>query len=537
MARFAIVLWWGLLAGGCTQTQTVAPGDDLAGAQRDFSTANDLASGADLSTGGGDLSTGGADLAGVDLSGAGGNDLAGVDLSGAGGNDLAGVDLSGSGNDLSGGATDLAGGADLRPTSDMAGGCGGPTSQPTIGYTTGTFTSNSALTFAIPTGYHVRGTLTLATLPAGASLDATDSFAIFVDSATGEEFDGTVTAAGANAVSYDAIVPPGTWDFNWGFTVRYAGSAFLGRQAVISNVNVCGDRTLDVAVPSFGAVTVATVNVSNLDNFGTSPSGSLDAIVEMHDAAQAFFAEGSQLAIASGTTTAQITMPLPMSQAMTPFVLGRVTGYDTAPGAGYFQTRVAFPAGIGGQTTYTLAIPTMAQLAGSLTASTDIDSGYFAGFNCFSPANDIYAEFTSIYYQTTFSAPYRPGGSCKPYTAAPIKVATTATNENSDGLLDLPSPNNVSPLSIVAGTNTIAAASVPAVSGVPITVLGTLTDAAGNPLASYTVSARSSSLTPAAFVNNRFRAEGGAPFGAVTDASGNFKLHLIPGNYSLVANP
>ena len=530
LSRWAIVLWCGVIGAACSGTQTVLPdggGADLAqGARSDLATGgDDLASvGADLSTGGGDLSTVGADLAGTS------RDLAGEDLS------AAASDMTAAASDMTGASSDLKTNTDLTSApQDLAPGCGATTAQPTVGYTNGTFTSNSVLTFAVAAGYHARGTLTLPTLPAGSSLDAVDCFAIFVDTTSGARFDATVTASSANAVSYDAVLPACTYDFNWGFTVKYVGSSFLGRQDIISNVVICGDHTQNVTVPSFGTVVVATVNVSALNNFGTSPSGSFDAIVEMHDAQQLYFAEGSQLAIPSATTTAAITMPLPMAVAMTPYVLGRVTGYDTAPGDGYFQTRVAFVPAIAGQTVYSLAIPTMGTISGSLGASADRDSGYYAAFNCFAPGNDIYGEFTSVYYLTSFSTPYRPGGSCAPYTAAPVIVSATAVNENSDGLLDLPDPNKATLINVVGGTNAVGAAGVPTIA--TVTVLGSLTDALGNPLPSYTVSARSSSLTPAAFANQRFRAEGGAPFGAVTDSSGNFKLHLIAGSYSLVANP
>jgi hypothetical protein len=543
-ARWAIVV--GLIASGCTSSNTQAP-------QKDFSTGGlvDLSTGGfDLSTGESDLSTGGSDLStSVKDSSTGANDLPGVDLAVGGGDlsttaDLSGLDLSLPTSDLSGAdlsttssGSDLAT-SDLSTLGDMTRvGCLAPTTaQPTIGYTVATFSSNSALTFAIPAGYHARGDITLPTLPAGASLDAADCFAIFFD-ASGAQFTGTITARGPNSVSYDAVLPANTYSFNWGFTVKYAGSAFLGRQDVITNVTICGDHTLNVTVPSFGDVTVATVNVASLNNFGTSPSGALDAIVEMHDAAQLYFAEGSQLNIPSATTTASINMPLPTSVAMTPYVLGRVTGFDTTPGAGYFQTRVAFVPGTAGQTTYTLTLPTLAQLSGSINASSDIDTGHYVAFSCSSPAADNYYEFSTIYYTSTFSTPYRSGGTCLPYSAVPVTVSTTAVNENPDGLLDFADPTTETQLNVVAGTNTIPAVTVPALAGVPVLVLGTLTDGSGAPLAGYTVSARSAVLQPAALGSDRFRLEGGVPFGALTDASGNFKLHLIPGLYSLVANP
>jgi hypothetical protein len=422
--------------------------------------------------------------------------------------DLAGLDLAG---------LDLAG-LDLAGTPP---GCGTTASQPVSWYQQANVALNASgpLPITIPDGVALRGTVSLPSLPAGATFNSgliqwTDPSGNYSKTET------VVPGTDGKSFSYSVVLAPGTYSMATRLTLQLPGVLYLSRYAA-DTATLCEVTTHDMPLPAVPPLSTVPVTVKNfVIDPPSDPAVPLTVIVYMENLAHTFIT-AVQASLSNGTATLSMQLP---SDTFVPAVLFGESDKVTAPQKSGYETVVSLPSAAPAAR-YDLTLPTLVKMTGSLTSTSGLTTtGNPASFQCLDTtgANDI--KETQLGDILAASPSYRvyarSGQSCLPTEVFLVQMgaATSSTSANSVVTL-LTFPQGDSPVTLSADTvNNLTLPSL----GAPIAIAGQLRDASGAGLPSRLVTAT------------------GAPANGLdavvvatvhSDASGNFTLNVPPGTY------
>jgi hypothetical protein len=404
------------------------------------------------------------------------------------------------------------------------------------------FTADTALNVQLPAGFKLSGPINLpsfTTIPFGL---------VQAVSTTGEIFT-TPPSGSFPSYSYSLIVPAGA--YNVRVCTIAAASGFSSTTSSVPaasetqlavtfalqtapSVVVAQDTTLPINVSPVTLHNV-TGTVGNLSALPVDPSSesvflALSSEQSRTQAAYEIGSDGSFAAqLADGTYTASI-------------IFGQ--GQDlTGDGIVDVVNQATILWGIGSATVngsdvsnVTLTVPDLATLSGTITQpnTTDFSTSIVSALDLQIPRNPAVAQcFPLAANAVTFGAAQSNGGYSMTiqketsYDVAASVPATDVATEN-PGYVSSPLPGT-NRMSFSQDQNTLDI-SVPAFPPV-VTLSGTVTDPTGASVSGATVTATTTGGLTAA-PNASFSAS------AITDASGNYSLHVLTGlNYTVVVEP
>jgi len=421
------------------------------------------------------------------------------------------------------------------------------------------FASSATLNVQVPDCALVHGTVTMSTLPAGASF-VQGTVAAYLksvsidggkpDSADAWSSDSVVQTA-PNQFAYAMALPSGTaYSMMYAFRVHFAsdgGNAPILQRIAYDTITPSGDTVHNVTADPFGAVTMANVTVGLGSNTIDPPSGALgyQATVSMTNASETLLAVGNAL-----SPTFPVSMPIvATNETLTPFVMLNdiQTNVASAITQGGYSSQIRLDPQIA-SSSYSLTLPELAALSGTVSdpqselapAQTlnGVVVAHVRDTEVHCDSNDYGTWPNPIFFEPEFAVGYiwdnlhthksylRSGITCIPYPRFYVQMGSggneNVLGSNSYGLFETPSPETSTPITVTGDvTETYT---VPTI-GTQIAISGAVTDSSSQPLAGALVKVHSTALT--GMPNSAFHMQ------VFTDGAGNFTVNLLTGVYDV----
>jgi hypothetical protein len=377
----------------------------------------------------------------------------------------------------------------------------------------------------VPDGVQISGTVSIPSLPTGASF--LGGLIQGGDPATQTRFKtSTVTPTpDGKGFTYSLVVPPATYVMQNRFTVLMPGGAHANRYSEDS-ATVCDVTVHNMLLPAFPPLTMAAVTVKDLRllDAPVDPTQPVTATLFFENSDHTFIT--SALAtINTSTGIGSLTAPV-TSEMLHPSVQLDDPDKTTSPQQGGYDTVVSLPT-VNAAASYDLTIPALVKLTGNLTSTVGLaQAANPAGLLCVGPRTGNFVDestFSNVMADTpSYKTYYRKDAQCSLQAAFIVAMAGAGTTSvNEIGFLYMPL---ATPEPVTLSANRVTNLTPPPL-GAKIALSGTLSDARGAALVGRTINATSTTLTN--IPNGMLNAS------VVSDGSGKFTLNLLPGTYEL----
>jgi len=407
------------------------------------------------------------------------------------------------------------------------------------------YLADQAVTLTVPDGYAVTGTVSVASLPSGASVQS-----VLVTAYESNElfaFTAQVSAVTASSTSftYQMNMPAGTYSVIYQFVLTFgSGQAGVLYQNAFDTLTVSGDEVHDVSLP---ALTVVNVSAAISGFSALDPpifaSGYLAEIwLESADKTVVALGTAPPGSFSGDVATVSVTVPSGTYDAkLVPFDVGDVN-YATRRGGSLSYMLVKNVSVTGN---FSVALPPFVKLAGAIS-----DPGGrladFPGPSCCGIVQHIDSvpnTFTGMTPSPPWILPeigsgefYVPSETYHQYIptgetrfVSPTYYVGLASDtllqgrENGDGSLTVPA--DAQSASYTFSSNMTLNWTVPSSIGSIVTLSGLVEDARHHPLPGYAVTAHSDSLQGVTSATHEAS--------VVADANGTFTLHVLAGTFDL----
>jgi hypothetical protein len=384
------------------------------------------------------------------------------------------------------------------------------------------FTTDTTVTYTVPKGFRVHGTVTLPALPPNGKL----SFGRMT--ATAE--DGTpagsvaVEGGGGNSLEYDLVVPAGRTTLVTYLQVDFTGAdegASISRTARES-IDVCGDQVHDVMLPALGPLHETALMLSGLSAFDPLIG------VERRTTFSLQSADGSLSVGATGDTDVG---DVASQRAMTPAATlqawidvedaGKEPPESMREGGYRALVRAA---DVPSAASVEAVLPALVKISGTISDPSHVlETDLEHAISCDGDGESSSGEYSdnALSYRTYV----RKGPGCRLSNTFLMPLVTTrASNENHAGTVTIPFPGEL----VATGANVVHDFTVPA-TGPTVTIDVLVEDAVHTTISGARVRALSTALAEPALANARFD----TGF-ATADDTAHAKLHVLPGAYRWV---